>query len=43
MSYSSWNQTQVTVRLDRRTLGKAKTLAAKQRTSISALVAEEIE
>jgi predicted transcriptional regulator len=33
----------ITVRLDRRTLRKAKVLAAKRNTSISALLAEEIE
>jgi hypothetical protein len=33
----------VTVQLDRRILDKAKTLAAKRNTSISALLAEEIE
>lgn len=33
----------VTVRLDRRTLHKAKVLAAKRNTSISGLLAQEIE
>jgi hypothetical protein len=33
----------ITVRLDRRTLRKAKVLAAKRNTSISGLLAEQIE
>jgi predicted transcriptional regulator len=33
----------ITVRLDRRTLRKAKVLAAKRNTSISALLARQIE
>ncbi len=33
----------ITVRLDRRTLRKAKILAAKRNTSISGLLAEQIE
>lgn len=33
----------ITVRLDRRTLRKAKTLAAKRNTSISGLLARQIE
>jgi hypothetical protein len=43
MSIGQTTKQNVTVRLDRRTLHKAKILAAKRNTSISGLLAQEIE
>lgn len=43
MSTAQTTKQNVTVRLDRQTLHKAKILAAKRNTSISGLLAQEIE
>jgi hypothetical protein len=43
MATSELATQKITVRLSRRTLRKAKVLAAKRNTSISALLAEQIE
>jgi predicted transcriptional regulator len=43
MSTTQSTKQNVTVRLDRQTLRKAKVLAAKRNTSISGLLAKEIE
>ena len=43
MAVSESVKQNITVRLDRRTLRKAKVLAAKRNTSISGLLAEQIE
>ena len=43
MSTPDTTKQNITVRLDRRTLRKAKVLAARRNTSISGLLAEQIE
>ncbi len=43
MATSESTTQNITVRLDRRTLRKAKVLAARRNTSISGLIAEQIE
>ena len=43
MSAADYDKQNVTVRLDRRTLKKAKILAARRNTSISGLLAQQIE
>jgi hypothetical protein len=43
MSTAQTSKQNITVRLDRQTLRKAKILAAKRNTSISGLLAQEIE
>jgi hypothetical protein len=43
MSSAQTSKQNVTVRLDRQTLRKARVLAAKRNTSISGLLAEQIE
>ena len=43
MSAADYGKQNVTVRLDRRTLKKAKILAARRNTSISGLLAQQIE
>ncbi len=43
MSTAETTKQNITLRLDRRTLRKAKVLAAKRNTSISRLLAEQIE
>lgn len=43
MSTTEATKQNITVRLDRQTLRKAKVLAAKRNTSISGLLAEQIE
>lgn len=43
MSVPESTKQNITVRLDRRTLRKAKVLAARRNTSISGLLAEQIE
>lgn len=43
MSTSEGTKQNITVRLDRQTLRKAKVLAAKRNTSISGLLAKQIE
>lgn len=43
MSVSESTSQNITVRLDRRTLRRAKVLAAKRNTSISGLLAQQIE
>ena len=42
MSATESTSQNITIRLDRRTLGKAKVLAAKRNTSISGLLAQQI-